>query len=50
MAKKEGIDVRFPDLALCTDNGAMIAGLGCRLLEDEDTHELTLEASSMASD
>lgn len=50
MAKKEGVDVRFPDLALCTDNGVMIAGLGCRLLEDEDTHELTLEASSMASD
>ena len=50
MAKKEGVDVRFPDLALCTDNGVMIAGLGCRLLEDESTHELTLEASSMASD
>ena len=50
MAKKEGIEVRFPDLELCTDNGAMIAGLGSKLFEDDTTHALTLDASSMASD
>jgi N6-L-threonylcarbamoyladenine synthase len=50
LGEKEGIDVRFPDLALCTDNGAMIAGLGSMLLERGETRELTLDASSMASD
>ena len=50
MGKKDGVDVRFPDLALCTDNGAMIAGLGTKLFEGGATHELTLDASSMATD
>jgi N6-L-threonylcarbamoyladenine synthase len=50
LAEKEGLDIRFPDLALCTDNGAMIAGLGSMLLADGEVQELSLEASSMASD
>jgi N6-L-threonylcarbamoyladenine synthase len=31
-ASKNGIDVHFPPMALCTDNAAMIAGLGFHLL------------------
>ena len=31
-AKREGIDVYFPELSLCLDNAAMIAGLGYHLL------------------
>ena len=49
LARDEDIDVRFPDLALCTDNGAMIAGLGSQLFASGQTSELTLEASSMAT-
>jgi len=41
--------VRFPDLALCTDNGAMIAGLGHQLFQSGQVADLRLEASSMAS-
>ncbi len=33
LAERADIACVFPPLALCTDNGAMIAGLGCRLLE-----------------
>ena len=50
LAEKEGLDIRFPDLALCTDNGAMIAGLGSMLLASGEVKELSLDASSMASD
>jgi len=32
-AKKRGFDVHYPDLALCTDNGAMIALAGALRLE-----------------
>ena len=50
LAEKEGLDIRFPDLALCTDNGPMIAGLGSMLLASGEVKELSLDASSMASD
>lgn len=33
-AMKEGINVYFPPLSLCTDNAAMIAGLGYHLLKE----------------
>ncbi len=49
LARDEDIDVRFPDLALCTDNGAMIAGLGSQLFASGQISELTLEASSTAT-
>jgi N6-L-threonylcarbamoyladenine synthase len=32
-AAAAGIQLRIPPLDLCTDNGAMIAGLGARLVE-----------------
>ena len=28
-----GVELRVPPLSLCTDNGAMIAALGARLIE-----------------
>ena len=33
-AAAAGVDLRIPPLALCTDNGAMIAALGARLIAD----------------
>ena len=39
--------VFFPDLALCTDNAAMIAGLGYRLWETGLRHDLSLDAHAM---
>jgi len=49
LGRVEEFEIRFPDLALCTDNGAMIAALGACLLARGETSELTLEASPMAS-
>jgi N6-L-threonylcarbamoyladenine synthase len=42
----EGLDVRFPPLRLCGDNGAMVAGLGYRLLERGDRSGFDLNASA----
>ena len=41
--EKGGYTVTFPSLKLCTDNGAMIAGLGYRYLKDgyRDDEKLT---------
>jgi N6-L-threonylcarbamoyladenine synthase len=33
-AREAGVALRIPPLALCTDNGAMIAALGARLVEE----------------
>jgi len=44
-----GVRVRIPDLALCTDNAAMIAGLGTRLWELGATAGLELDAVAMTS-
>ncbi len=44
-AVRDGLDVRFPSLKLCGDNGAMVAGLGCRLLERGDRSGFDLNAS-----
>lgn len=46
-SKEEAIPVLFPDLALCTDNAAMIAGLGCRLRESGVSDDLSLDAHAM---
>jgi N6-L-threonylcarbamoyladenine synthase len=46
-AHSEGVKVLFPDLALCTDNAAMIAGLGCRLWESGQRDDLSLDAHAM---
>ncbi len=44
--EKGGYTVTFPSLKLCTDNGAMIAGLGYRYLSDGYRDTDTLSASA----
>ena len=44
--EKSGYTVTFPSLKLCTDNGAMVAGLGCRYLKDGITSDSYLSASA----
>ncbi|MFP3547677.1 hypothetical protein SB748_30320, partial [Rhizobium sp. SIMBA_035] len=41
-AQKRGFEVHYPDLSLCTDNGAMIALAGALRLQrwpDQATHD-----------
>lgn len=47
-AAGEGVDVVFPSPAYCTDNAAMIAGLGYELLAAGRTDDLALDASARA--
>ena len=49
LAADEGYRVDYPALALCTDNGAMIAGLGCRLLGEGVRSDLSLDADPVAA-
>lgn len=42
----KGYEVSFPSLKLCTDNGAMVAGLGYRYLKDGITSGYDLSASA----
>ncbi|MDY4067550.1 MAG: tRNA (adenosine(37)-N6)-threonylcarbamoyltransferase complex transferase subunit TsaD, partial [Bullifex sp.] len=44
--EKGGYTVTFPSLKLCTDNGAMIAGLGYRYLMDGYRDDDNLTAHS----
>jgi len=46
LKKLEGIEVAFPSMKLCTDNGAMIAGLAYRYLADGITSDLDITASA----
>ena len=39
------LKVVFPPLALCGDNAAMVAGIGCKMLERGDRDSLSLNAS-----
>jgi N6-L-threonylcarbamoyladenine synthase len=48
-SRQEGIPVFFPDIELCTDNGAMIAGFGCRLFAEGREDGLLLDAHPMGS-
>lgn len=41
-----GVCVRFPSMALCADNGAMIALRGAQLLANGVTSELDLDVSA----
>ena len=47
--EKQGYTVTFPSLKLCTDNGAMVAGLGYKYLEDGITSDQYLSASARVS-
>lgn len=44
--EKGGYTVTFPSLKLCTDNGAMVAGLAFRYLQDGFCDDMELTASS----
>ncbi len=45
LALKKGLEVHFPPLSLCGDNGAMIAGIGYHMLARGDRDDLTLNVS-----
>lgn len=47
--KEKGYEVSFPSLKLCTDNGAMVAGLGYRYLSDGAKSDFDINASSRVS-
>ncbi len=49
LAAAEGYQVYYPEPQLCTDNGAMIAGLGTRLLEEGVRSDLSLDADPVAA-
>ncbi len=42
LASQPGIRTIFPPLSLCGDNGAMIAGIGCKYIERGETSPLSL--------
>jgi len=46
LAARADLDVRFPPLHLCGDNGAMVAGLGCRYLERGESSSFDLNVSA----
>ena len=47
--REKGYEVSFPSLKLCTDNGAMVAGLGYRYLSDGVKSDFDINASSRVS-
>jgi N6-L-threonylcarbamoyladenine synthase len=46
MAAEAELEVIFPSLALCTDNAAMVAGLGYHLLQDGVVSDFSLNAEA----
>ena len=49
LKRLEGVEVAFPSMKLCTDNGAMIAGLAYRYLADGISSDLGITASARVS-
>ncbi|MBN1441994.1 MAG: tRNA (adenosine(37)-N6)-threonylcarbamoyltransferase complex transferase subunit TsaD [Planctomycetes bacterium] len=49
LAKEEGLELLCPDIALCTDNGAMVAGAGYQVLRAAGPGDLSLDVSCMAT-
>jgi N6-L-threonylcarbamoyladenine synthase len=47
--EEKGYEVSFPSLKLCTDNGAMVAGLGYRYIADGFRSDFSLSASARVS-
>jgi len=48
LAREEGARILFPPLSLCTDNGAMIAGLGAKLWAAGKRNDLSFDAFPMS--
>lgn len=48
LAHKNGLKITFPDMSLCTDNGAMIAALAYYKYQDGDTSDIYLDAMANA--
>ncbi len=46
LGSKKELDVRFPALSLCGDNGAMVAGIGCKYLERGEHSGFDLNVSA----
>jgi N6-L-threonylcarbamoyladenine synthase len=46
LGEEQNIESIFPPLHLCTDNGAMVAGLAYHLLQSEKTSSLSLNAEA----
>jgi N6-L-threonylcarbamoyladenine synthase len=46
MASEEGLEVVFPSLKLCTDNAAMVAGLGYHALMEGNVSDFSLNAEA----
>jgi len=46
LGSEDGVQAVFPSLSLCTDNGAMIAGLACRMLSAGKASPLSLNAEA----
>ena len=49
-AARQGVSLLIPPKNLCTDNAAMVAALGCRLLERGVRHDLSLDAYSRTNE
>jgi N6-L-threonylcarbamoyladenine synthase len=49
LAARSDIEVRFPPLRLCGDNGAMVAGIACKYLERGDSSGLDSGVSARVS-
>ena len=47
--EEKGYEVSFPSLKLCTDNGAMVAGLGYRYISDGMRSDFSLTANARVS-
>jgi N6-L-threonylcarbamoyladenine synthase len=47
--RRLGVDLALPAARYCTDNAAMIAGLGARRLESGESADLTLEISPLTA-
>jgi N6-L-threonylcarbamoyladenine synthase len=46
LAGENGVKAVFPSLSLCGDNGAMVAGIGCRMIERGDRSDFSLKPAS----
>jgi N6-L-threonylcarbamoyladenine synthase len=46
MASEQGLQVIFPSLILCTDNAAMVAGIGYHALKEGKVSDFTLNAEA----